>query len=277
MQKKINAIVVGASGYTGAELVRLLSTHPHVEICALIAESNAGNKIEDLYPHFSHLGLPALVKLDTVDMSDIDVAFCCLPHATSQNVIASLPEHVKVIDLSADFRIKAPALYEQWYGVKHEALALQEQAVYGLTEHYAEQIAKARLVACPGCYPTSMLLPLLPLMKEKLISKEGIIIDSKSGISGAGRSAKVVNLFTEVSDSVRAYGVGGHRHVAEVEQELAFAAGEEVQVTFTPQVVPMKRGILSTIYVNLTEGKTAQDVYATLQEVYKDAPFVFGF
>ncbi len=274
MQKKIKAIIVGASGYTGAELVRLLCTHPHVEICALVAESNAGNNIEDLYPHFSHLGLPTLVKLDTVDFSEIDVAFCCLPHATSQQIIASLPSAVKVIDLSADFRIKDPILYEEWYGVKHEELELQKQAVYGLTEHYGSEIAGARLVACPGCYPTSMLLPLLPLMQAEIIKPDGVIIDSKSGISGAGRSAKTANLFTEVSESVRAYGVGGHRHVAEVEQELSAVVGRDVMVTFTPQVVPMKRGILSTIYVDLVEGKAADDVYAALNDCYKNAPFV---
>lgn len=270
----IKAAIIGASGYTGAELIRILSGHPNVEIIALVADSNAGKEPSEIYPHLAPLGLPTMVTLSEVDMAALDVVFCCLPHATSQEVIKALPDTLKVIDLSADFRIEDGALYEEWYGTPHAALELQKQAVYGLTEHYREQVKATRLVACPGCYPTSMLLPLLPLLQKGFIKTDGIIVDSKSGISGAGRSAKTANLFAEMEGNVRPYGLGGHRHVAEVEQELRKAAGVDLMITFTPQVVPMNRGILSCIYVTPEQGKTADDLRKCLQESYVDEAFV---
>ncbi len=277
MTKRIKAMVIGASGYTGAELVRLLHAHPQVDIVALTGESNAGAWMSELYPHFQGAGLPQLVHLDEVDYesdyADIDVAFCCLPHATSQEVIKSIPDAIRVIDLSADFRIRDPKLYETWYG-EHLAPELQPSAVYGLSERYREQIHEARLVACPGCYPTSILLPLMPLLEESVITPANIIADSKSGISGAGRAGRVANLFAEVSESVRPYGVSGHRHVAEIEQELSVIEGKEVIINFTPQVVPMARGILSCIYVELGKGKTVESAKTALQEAYANAPFV---
>lgn len=271
--KKIRASVIGASGYTGAELVRILLTHPNVEIVSLIAESNAGQPISAIYPHFSHADLPDLIHISKANWKNVDVAFCCLPHGTTHEVAASLPKHVKIIDISADFRINDLDTYKHWYEKEHKAPKLQKEAVYGLTEINREKIKKARLVACPGCYPTSALLPLIPLLQAKVISQDGIIIDSKSGISGAGRSAKTANLFTEINESVKAYGIGGHRHVAEMEQELSTAFGKDVQMTFTPQVVPMNRGILSVIYVN-GDGKK---IAATLTKKYKNEPFVKVF
>lgn len=274
MHRSIRTAVVGASGYTGAELVRLLLSHPNATIEALVAESNAGKALSELYPVFLQSDLPPLVKLDQVDFSNIDVAFCCLPHATSQEVIMSLPEHVRVIDLSADYRIKDGALYEQWYQTQHLSHTMREKAVYGLTEWYRDKLTDATLVACPGCYPTSMLLPILPLLAAEKIDKDSIIVDAKSGVSGAGRSAKTVNLFTEVNESVRAYGVGGHRHVAEVEEQLSFVANDDVRISFTPQVVPMTRGILSTIYVKHSDDIDAQDLYETLASYYTTSPFI---
>lgn len=271
---KIRTIIIGASGYTGVELIRLLVNHPSVEVVALVAESNAGQPVDAIYPHLKPYGLPDLVKLDAVDLTSVDVAFCCLPHATSQEIIARLPSHLKIIDLSADFRLRDPAAYQQWYGKPHVALEQQQEAVYGLTEIYREEIAQARLVACPGCYPTSMLLPLLPLLQASVIEPQRLVVDAKSGITGAGRTAKTANLFAELNEDTRAYGLGGHRHIAEVEQELSIAAGCDVTATFTPHVVPMSRGILSTIYVDQVEGVEVATLKTVLQEYYRDEPFV---
>lgn len=189
-------------------------------------------------------------------------------------VLNGLPQHVKVVDLSADFRLRNTDMYAEWYGGEHKAPMLQKEAVYGLTEHYREAISGARLVANPGCYPTSSLLPLLPLMKAGVISKEGITIDAKSGVSGAGRSAKEANLFCEVADGMHAYGVGKHRHMPEIEQELAMAAGSDVTISFTPHLIPMSRGMQSTIYVTMSKGATVDSLRETITEYYKDEYFV---
>lgn len=266
--------ILGASGYTGAELLRLLLPHPQVRIAALTGESQAGKPLGEVYPHLAFAGMPGLVTVEQVDFSGIDAVFCCLPHGTTQAVIAALPDHVKVIDLSADFRLADPALYAQWYGHPHAAPELQKEAVYGLTEHARDAVSKARLVANPGCYPTSAQLPLMPLLKLGLISRAGIIIDAKSGITGAGRSAKQANLFTELDGGFSAYGIGHHRHTPEIEQGLSLAAGAAVQVTFTPHLVPMSRGILSTIYVTLAPGAEAADLRNALLHAYADEPFV---
>ena len=273
-KQTIRAAVIGASGYTGAELLRLLIPHPAVELVYLIAESNAGQPVHAMYPHFYPHDLPDLIKLDEADLSQVDVAFCCLPHATSQEIISQLPDNLKVIDLSADFRLRDPKIYKEWYGNDHAALEQQQEAVYGLTEIYRDSVETARLVACPGCYPTSMLLPLIPLLKAKTINPASIIIDAKSGITGAGRAAKTANLFAELNEDVRAYGLGGHRHIAEVEQELSVVAGKEVVASFTPHVVPMSRGILSTIYVDMLEGQSVESLKTALQDYYKDEPFI---
>lgn len=273
-QKKIKAAVIGASGYTGAELVRLLAAHGHVEIVALAADRNAGNAMHSLYPHLAVLDLPLLAKVGDIAWDKVDVAFCCLPHAASQAVINTLPPHLKIIDLSADFRLYDPATYAKWYGHEHQALALQKEAVYGLSEIYRDKVKNARLVANPGCYPTSATLPLVPLLKAGLIEAEDIIIDSKSGISGAGRSEKLANLFCEVNESVKPYGICNHRHIPEIEQVLGEASEKTVHVHFTPQVVPMNRGMLSNIYAKLKAGKTLDDVKKVLVEAYRNEVFV---
>ncbi len=270
----ISIAIIGASGYTGAELIRILHAHPHAKISALTGDSQAGKPVGEVYPHLAHLNLPKLVTVQEVDFSAIDVVFCCLPHGTTQTVIAALPKQVKIIDLSADFRLADPELYAQWYGHPHQAVALQKEAVYGLSETARDAIKTARLVANPGCYPTSAQLPLVPLLKAGAIEKTGIIIDAKSGVTGAGRSAKQANLFTEIDGGMSVYGVANHRHTPEIEQGLTAAAGAEVQVTFTPHLVPMNRGILSTIYVQLAKGKTADDLRALLNNAYANEPFV---
>jgi N-acetyl-gamma-glutamyl-phosphate reductase len=268
------AAVIGASGYTGADLIRLARHHPKIQIKALTANSHAGKKIGEVFPHLARLQLPDLVKNDEVDWSGIDVAFCGLPHATSQQVINTLPAHIRVIDISADFRLRDPELYEQTYGAPHAALELQQHAVYGLSEHYRSEIANARLVACPGCYPTAALTALLPLVKQSLIDTNDLIIDAKSGLTGAGRALKQNTLFAEAGEGMCAYAVGTHRHAPEIEQELAVAAKQAVIVNFTPHLIPMSRGELVTCYVRLSQNTTAADCREALQQRYLDEPFV---
>ncbi len=266
--------ILGASGYTGAELLRILAHHPAVEIVALTADRQAGKKISAVFPHLARHDLPELVAISDVDWSTIDLVFCCLPHGTTQEVIAGLPGHLRVLDLSADFRLADPEVYAKWYGHAHRAVALQRGAVYGLTEIARDAIAKARLVAVPGCYPTGAQLPLIPLVKAGVIDVDDIVIDAKSGVTGAGRAAKESSLFAEVSEGITAYGVAHHRHMPEIDQGLSIAAGRSVTVSFTPHLMPMNRGILSTIYVRMTGGATIEDLRATLQRAYEGEAFV---
>ncbi len=276
---KLRIAIIGASGYTGAELIRILLNHPKVEIATLAANNNAGQKISQLYPHLTPYNLPELKKLEEIDFSEIDVVFGCLPHMTSQEVFKKLlsdkkNQHLKIIDLSADFRFKSPDDYLKWYGHEHVAQHLQPQAIYGLSEINRNKIKKTKLVACPGCYPTSALLPLIPLLENKLIEKQGIVIDSKSGATGAGRSIKQQNLFCEVSGSVKAYGIGKHRHIGEIEQELSIAGEERVEVDFTPHLLPINRGIISTIYAKISLDFSIQDIRNCLETRYEDEFFV---
>ncbi len=271
---RIRIGILGASGYTGAELIRILARHPAAEIRLLSAERSAGKPVEEVFPHLAGLDLPRLLHIDDADWSALDAVFCALPHGTTQEVIAALPGHLKVVDLSADFRLADPAAYEVWYGHAHRAPELQREAVYGLTEIKREALRGARLCANPGCYPTSAQLALVPLLEAGLISAEDIVIDAKSGVSGAGRAAKEASLFAEVSEGIHAYGVANHRHAPEIEQGLGEAAGRPVAVTFTPHLVPMNRGILATIYVRLAGGESATELRRALAERYEDEPFV---
>lgn len=272
-QPSISTVILGASGYTGAELLRLLKNHPAFRIVALTGESQAGKPMEAVYPHLRGQNLPALVKHTEVDFSDVQLVFCCLPHGTTQEIIAGLPPQVKIVDLSADFRLADPAAYAEWYGHPHAATALQETAVYGITELARDRIRNARLVANPGCYPTSILLPTIPLIEAGQIDATNILANSLSGISGAGRSAKQEMLFTELDGGVSAYGIGRHRHMAEIEQELSIAATTPVRISFTPHLVPLSRGMLSTLHLTLN-GATVAEARATLQRRYATEPFV---
>ena len=271
--------VLGASGYTGAELVRVLLRHPRAEIVLLTADRSAGKAMRDVFPQFSPYTLPTLTAIDGLDWAKLalDGVFCALPHATTQKVIKELLEKspaTKVVDLSADFRLHDIAAYAKWYGHEHHAPELQKEAVYGLTEIHRRAIRLARLVANPGCYTSCAELPLIPLIKAKAIDLDEIVVDAKSGATGAGRAAKEAMLFTEVSEGFHAYGVGKHRHMAELDQEFSLAAGREVIVTFTPHLAPMNRGILSTIYVRGKRGRTPADLHALLLKFYAKEPFV---
>jgi N-acetyl-gamma-glutamyl-phosphate reductase len=272
--KIIRAAVLGASGYTGADLIRLAARHPHIKLAALIAKGHAGQPLAQVFPHLASLGLPDLVTSHVVDWDKIDVVFGGLPHGAAHIEIAKLPERIKIIDMSADFRLRDPTLYAEWYGGEHSATKLLQSAVYGLTEHNAAAIKQARLVACPGCYPTAVLLALLPLVKPKLVATEDLIIDAKSGVSGAGRTLKQNILFAEAGEGVSPYGIGNHRHVPEIEQELGLAAGLPVTVNFTPHLAPMARGELCTCYVRLAGKSTAGDLRAALANAYAKSPFV---
>jgi N-acetyl-gamma-glutamyl-phosphate reductase len=273
-EQKVKIGVIGASGYTGADLVRLAARHPGMEIVLLAANTHAGKPLADVFPHLGFIDVPQLVKAEDADWATCDAVFCGLPHGTAQDIIAALPGSVKVIDMSADFRLKDTETYATWYGRKHIAPHLLADAAYGLTEFYREQIAAARLVACPGCYPTAALLALLPLVAAGLIDASDIIVDAKSGVSGAGRALKQNLLFTEVGEGLSPYSVASHRHAPEIEQEISAAAGERVFVSFTPHLVPMSRGELVTAYVRLTGKHTAADLSAAFGERYANAPFV---
>jgi N-acetyl-gamma-glutamyl-phosphate reductase len=272
--EKVPVAIVGASGYTGADLIRLLACHPRAEIRLLTANAHAGKPLSAVYPHLAGLGLPDLIRVEEADWSGVAAVFCGLPHGTSQEVIAALPAHLKIIDLSADFRLRDMETYAQWYGHAHRAPALQPEAVYGLSEHYREAIVGARLVACPGCYPTAALLLLLPLLAAGLIEAEDIIIDAKSGATGAGRALKEAMLFCEVAEGIHPYGVASHRHAPEIEQELSVVTGRPLLVNFTPHLMPMNRGELLTTYVRLAGGAGAGDLQACLGERYAEEPFV---
>jgi N-acetyl-gamma-glutamyl-phosphate reductase len=279
MPAKARIGILGASGYTGAELLRLLIRHPRVEIVLLTADRRANQAMRDVFPQFSPYDLPQLISIESVDWleANLDLVFCALPHATTQKVIKDLLNKApatKVVDLSADFRVHDVKAYARWYGHEHHAPELQGQAVYGLVEVYRREIRHAHLVANPGCYTSCALLALLPLLKAKAIATDEIVIDAKSGMTGAGRSAREAMLFSEVSEGFNAYGVGHHRHMAELDQEFSLAAGREVIATFTPHLVPMNRGILSTIYVRGRRGRGASELHALLAKAYAKEPFV---
>jgi N-acetyl-gamma-glutamyl-phosphate reductase len=270
--------VLGASGYTGAELLRLLIHHPRVAIALLTAERRAGKSMADVFPQFLPYKLPQLTTVESADWKALalDLAFCALPHGTTQKVIKDLMTRApktKVVDLSADFRLANPAAFAHWYGHAHAAPALQRGAVYGLTEIYRSKIKAARLVANPGCYTTCAELALIPLLKAKAIDPDEIVIDAKSGVTGAGRGTREDMQFAEVSEGFHAYGVGHHRHMAELDQEFSLAAGRKVIATFTPHLVPMNRGILSTIYVRSPKA-SPQNLHALLLKSYAKEPFV---
>ncbi|UWR18196.1 N-acetyl-gamma-glutamyl-phosphate reductase [Sulfitobacter pontiacus] len=266
-----NIAILGASGYTGAELIRLIAGHSSMQIKALGANSKAGQTIAEVFPHLRHLDLPALVTIEEIDFSEIDLCFCALPHKTSQEVIANLPKGLKIVDLSADFRLRDPEAYAKWYGNPHAALEQQKEAVYGLTEFYREEIKSARLVAGTGCNAATGQFALRPLIEKGVIDLDDIILDLKCAVSGAGRSLKENLLHAELSEGYHAYSLGGtHRHLGEFDQEFSAIASRPVKVQFTPHLVPANRGILATVYVK----GDAEVIHKTLAAAYDAEPFI---
>jgi N-acetyl-gamma-glutamyl-phosphate reductase len=276
---RIKTAIVGASGYTGMELLRLLLGHPGVELVAVTSRAEAGKSLGTVFPRFQKAPGAALKFIepdpDAIAATGAKAAFLALPHGVAAEIARALLERgLKVIDLSADFRLRDAAVYEEFYGHPHPAPDLLGEAVYGLPEIRREAIEEARLVASPGCYPTSILLPLLPLLRGNLIHPETIVANSMSGVSGAGRKADLTLLFCECHESARAYGVPKHRHLSEIEQELSLAAKEKVTISFLPHLIPVNSGIVTTTTAMLRAGVTPEAVGAALDAAYADAAFV---
>lgn len=266
-----NVAILGASGYTGAELVRLIATHPSLQVVGLSGNSKAGMTMAEVFPHLRHLDLPRLTTIEDMSFDDVEIVFCGLPHATSQRVIAGLPDHVRIVDMSADFRLRDPADYEKWYGKPHAAPELQKTAVYGLTEFYRDQIRTARLVAGTGCNAATGQYVLRPLIAAGVIDLDQIVLDLKAAVSGAGRALKENLLHAELSEGAHGYAVGGtHRHLGEFDQEFSLLAGRSVNIQFTPHLIPANRGILATTYV---QGDPTV-IYDTLTAAYAGEPFI---
>lgn len=278
MAKRFKAGLVGVTGYTGMELARLLAWHEHIELVRATSRKEDGNKLADLFPGLAAtpLGGQVVTKPDAAELAEAcDVVFLAVPHGTAMDMAAELVEHgVKVVDLSADFRIRDAEVYAQWYGLEHRHPALIADAVFGLPELYADKVRGAQLVANPGCYPTSIILGLYPALQAGIVETDGIVIDSKSGATGAGRGANVGSLFCEVSDTFRAYNLGKHRHTPEIEQELGAVAGDELHVSFNTHLLPINRGILSTSYLKLKAEKSLDEMVALYEEAYANASWV---
>ncbi len=274
----MKAALIGVSGYTGMELVRLLASHPNFELSMATSRQEEGKKVSDIYP-FMLGNAGADIVITNPSPKEIkkacDIVFLAVPHGIAMNMAEELlDEGCKIVDLSADFRIKSKDIFEEWYKSEHTASHLLEKAVYGLPELYADKIKEAQLVANPGCYPTASILALYPALKHNLISQENIIIDAKSGTSGAGRKAQVGSLFCEVYDSFKAYGLTNHRHTPEIEQELSKIAGKDIVLSFNPHLVPMNRGILATIYTHTAKDISLEEIHALYTNTYLNDKFV---
>ncbi|MBC2721247.1 N-acetyl-gamma-glutamyl-phosphate reductase [Desulfosporosinus sp.] len=264
--------ILGATGYAGQELVRLLQRHEEVKELYLSSSSVAGENYDTVYPHWldQNVGI-----LQDENIPDVDVLFCALPHGlTAERTSAFLARKMKVVDLGADFRLNAAEIYEEWYKIKHPAAELLKDAVYGLPELYREQIRGKCLIANPGCYPTATLLALVPLLRRQLLQTSYLIIDAKSGVSGAGRGVSLNTHFGEVNENFKAYGVANHRHTPEIEQELSRAAGQPLTINFTPHLVPMTRGMLVTIYAKVSDGVEEEDLRNCWSDQYQNEEFI---
>lgn len=273
---RVKVAILGASGYSGIEAVRILAGHPFVEISLLTSEHYAGREVVDVYRHMAGLDLPPFEELRTdLIRGRVEVVISCLPERVGAPILAELVgAGIKVIDVSADFRLKDPAAYRQTYGAEHPAPALLKEAVYGLSEFHRRELREARLVANPGCYPTGALLGILPLIRRDLVDPSSIVVDAKSGTTGARRQAAIEQLFAEVNENFRAYKVGNHRHAPEMEQEIGFALGREVAVMFVPHLLPVTRGILTSIFMRPRAGTTEQDVRVAFEASFAKSRFV---
>jgi N-acetyl-gamma-glutamyl-phosphate reductase len=273
--KTVKVAIVGASGYAGEDLVRLLLGHPHADLIAVTSRQYAGQTLAQVFPRYSHYSKAKTLHFTEPNADllakDAEVVFLALPHGVAaEYAVPLLQNGSSVIDLSADFRLKDPAVYQEFYGHDHPAPDLLKKSVYGLAEIYREQIRTSNFIACPGCYPTSILLPIIPLLRAKLINPQSIIADSMSGVTGAGRKVEADYLFAECNESVRPYGIPKHRHLSELEQEASLASGTKVTMQFTPHLIPINRGILTTLYLEPTE-KVTEELAKKITQVYQEA------
>jgi len=278
-RNKTSVAVIGASGYAGEELVRLLLHHPFTNLVAVTSRQLAGKALAEVFPRFSCREKASELRFSQPDPAQLariaGIAFLALPHGLAAEFAKPLLEAgTRIVDLSADFRIRDREIYKEFYGIDHPAPELLDEAVYGLPEIYRAKISNAKLVACPGCYPTSILLPLLPLIREKVVDLASIIVTSLSGVTGAGRKVETDYLFAECNESIRPYGVPKHRHLSEIEEQLSIFARQQVTIQFTPHLVPVNRGIITTIYIDVTRNVDGDFIKSIYEKAYADEPFV---
>ena len=274
MEKYINIAIAGATGYIGVELIKLLIKHPRVKIKVICARGSIGKSINKFDPLLKKKLLPKITNLNNVNFDNIDILFTALPNGEAQLISKKLNPKVKLIDLSADFRLESSRNYKKWYDITHKSKNLIKHSIYSIPELINVKLNKFRIIACPGCYPTSIQIPLVPIIKNKLINTKNIIIDSKSGYSGAGKNLHKKFKFKNIYESISAYGVSSHRHIAEIDEQLRKISNNKIKVQFIPHLSPMFRGILSTIYVNLNKNISAKKIYKCLKKYYKNKFFI---
>ncbi len=268
--KFIPVSIIGGSGYTGGELIRLISGHPNFELIEIVANRSAGKLVEEVFPHLRHLNLSKFINFEDMNFSNAELIFCALPHATSQEIIKKIPAGIKIIDLSADFRLSDTNSYEKWYKTEHRAKDLQQHAVYGLSEFYRKEIEKAKIIACTGCNAAASLFPLLPLFKKKIIDISHLTINLGAGVSGAGRVAKENILHSEVSEGTKPYNVGRHRHLAELNQEFLKVQNKKIDITLIPHLLPQNRGVIVSIPLECK----AKSIHKVLDDYYRNEAFI---
>ena len=274
MKDSLNIAIAGATGYVGLELIKILSKHPKAKIVYLCAQKSLGKSINVFDKRIKKNNLPKISKIKKINWKKINVLFTALPNGEAQKIAKQIPDNVKLIDLSADFRLDNSKLYKKWYGINHNCDELIKKSIYAITEFSRNKLRKYNIIACPGCYPTSVQLPLVPLVQKKMINVNNIIIDSKSGYSGAGKNIMKKFTYKHLFDSVSAYGVGSHRHMAEIDQELSKIDNNKIEVSFTPHLIPMFRGILSTIYLETRGKSNAKKIYKLLKRYHKNNFFI---
>ncbi len=274
MRESLNIAIAGATGYMGLQLIKILSKHPKARIVYLCAQKSIGKSINFFDKDIKKRNFPRISRIREVDWKKVNILFTALPNGEAQKIAKQIPQNVKLIDLSADFRLKNSRLYKKWYGINHHCKKLIKKSTYAITEFSRHKLYKYKIIACPGCYPTSVQLPLVPLIKKGMIKTDNIIIDSKSGYSGAGKNIRKKFTFKDLFDSVSAYGVGSHRHLAEIDQELSRASNKKINVFFTPHLIPMFRGILSTIYLDTYGKNSVKEIYNFLKRYHKNNFFV---
>jgi len=274
MKDSLNVAIAGATGYVGLELIKILSRHEKVKIQYLCATKSIGKSISKIDKKIKKKNLPKISKIKNINWNKLDILFAALPNGEAQKTAKYLPKHVKLIDLSGDFRLRDFNLYKKWYGINHNCKKMIKKSIYAITEFSRKHLSNHKIISCPGCYPTSIQIPLLPLIGKKMINENNIIIDSKSGYSGAGKNIKSKFKNTNLFSSVSAYGVGKHKHMAEIDQELSKISKKKIKVTFTPHLIPMFRGILSTIYIDTKKNFSALKIYKFLKNYHKKNTFI---